>query len=74
MFFLDFEKNKAFTLIELMVAITIFFVMLGAAYAPYQYYMNKAKVRNTMKEISSSLYEARNMAVNGTTSGSNISI
>jgi hypothetical protein len=36
--------------------------------------MNKAKVRSAGKEISSSLYEARNMALHGVTDGSNVSI
>jgi hypothetical protein len=46
-----------------MVAITIFFIVVGVSYAPYNYYMNKQKVRNTGKVIASSLYEARNMAL-----------
>ena len=68
------SQKKAFTLIELIVAITIFFVMLGVTYTPYTYYMNKAKVRSAAKEISSSLYEARNMVLHGVAWDWNISV
>lgn len=68
------NKKIAFTLIELVIVITLFFILVSASYIPYSYYINKAKVRNTIKEISQSLYEARNMAINWTSSGSNISV
>jgi prepilin-type N-terminal cleavage/methylation domain-containing protein len=57
------KNNKAFTLIEFMVAITIMAIMLLIVYAPYSYYSNKAKVKITSKEISQILFEARNMAI-----------
>jgi len=60
-------KNKllrAFTLIEFMVAISIFFILATASYAPYSYYSKKAKIRLTGKEISQILNEARNMSIN----------
>lgn len=59
-----FLAKKAFTFIELLVSITIFFILVSITYIPYNFYMNKAKVRNTIKEISQNLYEARNMAIN----------
>jgi hypothetical protein len=34
-------------------------------YVPYSFYSNKEKVRITAKEVSQSLWEARNMAING---------
>jgi len=58
------QNNKAFTLIELIVVITIFCIMLLATYIPYTYYQTKAKVKFAVKDISQSIYEARNMAIN----------
>lgn len=63
-------SHKAFTLIELMVVITIMLIMTLAAYAPYQLYQTKQKVRNSVKIVTQSLYEARNMAINWTSSWS----
>lgn len=71
---MKFKNNFAFTLIELIVACSIFFIMVSATYIPYNYYTTKEKVRITMKEISQALYEARNLAINWTESGSNISV
>lgn len=68
------RKKQAFTLIELIVVITIFFIMVGLTYEPYTYYTKKQKVRNTGKEIARSIYEARNMAINWFASDSNVSI
>jgi len=53
-----------FTLIELMIAIVIMVILTMTAYAPYNYYQNKAKLKVTAREISQLLYESRNMAVN----------
>jgi len=61
---MKFEYKKAFTIIELIISMTIFFILVMMTYVPYNFYMNKVKVRNTIKEISQSLYEARNMAIN----------
>jgi prepilin-type N-terminal cleavage/methylation domain-containing protein len=58
------NTKKAFTLIELMIAITIIVILTMASYAPYTYYQNKAKLKVTSREISQLLYEARNMAIN----------
>lgn len=71
---MKFLHNKAFTLIELLVSMTIFFVLVTMTYVPYNFYMNKVKVRSTIKEISQSLYEARNMAINWISDWSNKSI
>lgn len=56
--------KKAFTLIELMITITIIVILTMVSYAPYSYYQNKAKLKVTTREVSQLLYEARNMAVN----------
>ncbi len=71
---MKFLHNKAFTLIELLISITIFFILTMVTYVPYNFYMNKVKVRNTIKEISQSLYEARNMAINWISNWSNRSV
>ena len=60
-----------FTLIEFMVAITIFFLISLIAYAPYTYNINKQKVRHTGKEVSQLIYEAKNMAINWMISSDN---
>jgi prepilin-type N-terminal cleavage/methylation domain-containing protein len=58
-------KNiKAFSLLELIVVITLIGIMLLATYAPYSYYQTKAKVRMTIRDVAQSIYEARNMAIN----------
>ena len=53
-----------FTLIELMITITIIVVLTMMTYAPYNYYQNKAKLKITLRQVSQLLYESRNMAVN----------
>jgi len=68
------STKKAFTIIEFIIAISIFFIMVVASYVPYNHYMNKVKVRTTIKEISQVLYEARNMAINWTSWVSNYSV
>jgi len=58
---------KWFTLIEMLIAITIFFIIVVMSYVPYSYYQNKAKLRISVKEISQSISEAKNLAINGYT-------
>ena len=70
----QYKTNYAFTLIELLISMTIFFIIVIASYVPYNFYMNKVKVRNTIKEISQSLYEVRNMAINWISDVSNVSM
>lgn len=59
------NQTSWFTLIELLISITIFITISVMAFAPYGFYMNKAKVKFTNKELSQVIYEAKNMAVNG---------
>jgi type II secretory pathway pseudopilin PulG len=70
------SKNQNwFTLIELLIAITILLIMSMMTFAPYSFYMNKWKVKYTNKEISQAIYEAKNMAVNWSATQSwNISV
>jgi len=56
--------KKWFTLIELMVSITIVVILTIISYAPYNYYQNKSRLKITSREISQLLSESRNMAVN----------
>ena len=66
---------EAFTVIELVVAITIFFILAMASFAPYNNYINKAKLKTTVREISQGIYEAKNMAINWVVSSTwNVSI
>jgi len=58
------KLKKWFTLIELMITITVIWIISLAAYAPYWYYEKKAKLRNTASLITQVLYEARNKAIN----------
>jgi len=57
-------EKKAFTLIELMVVITIMFILSMMIYAPYQHYQTKQKVRNSAKVVTQTLQQARNLAIN----------
>lgn len=68
-------NTKAFTLIELIVVITIMFILSMMVYAPYHHFQTKQKVRNSTKIIAQTLYEARGLAINGINSWSgNVSI
>jgi type II secretory pathway pseudopilin PulG len=58
------QSHKAFTLIELLIWITIFIIVSVLIFSPYTFYMNKAKVKYTTKELSQIIYEAKNMAKN----------
>jgi len=62
-------NKKWFTLIELMIVITIIWIMMMMAYAPYNYFQKKAELRVAAKEISKTLSESRNLAIHWTSSG-----
>jgi len=67
--------KKWFTIIELIIAITIFFTIVASTYIPYNHYIKKANLNTAVKDISQSLYNARNMAINWLSwDGSNRSI
>ena len=69
------NNKKAFTLIELMIAITIIVILTLAAYAPYNYYQNKAKLKVATREVSQFLSESKNRAINWSIGSSwNVSI
>lgn len=62
---LSHKKNTWFTLIELMVVITIFSILLISSYVPYAYIQNKTFLKIWAKDVSQSIYQARNLAING---------
>lgn len=68
------SNKKAFTLIELLIAITIFVIIVMGTFIPYSYYQNKLNLKLWAKEVSKSLYDARNMAINWLSSTWNKSI
>ena len=70
------NNNKWFTLIELIIVITIIWIMMTMAYAPYNYFQKKAQVKIAAKEISKTISESRNMAIHwiSSTSSWNLSI
>lgn len=72
----DLNKKLAwFTLIELMFALTIFFIFVWAAYMNFSYYQNKMNLKLSTKDVSQALYNARNMAINWLDSSSwNVSV
>lgn len=61
---INMNNNKWFTLIELMVTITIVGILSVMTYSPYSYFQNKASLKTTAREVSQLLYESRNMAIN----------
>jgi len=47
-----------------MVVITIIMIITMSLFEPYHYYQKKIKIKLATKDISQSLYDARNMAIN----------
>lgn len=62
---MKYINSKWFTLIELLISITIFLILTMMTYVNYATYQNIAKVKLSLKEVSQSINEARNMAING---------
>lgn len=58
------NKKRAFTLIELMIVITIISIISLATYMPYAHHQKKTLIKQAAREITQSLSEARNLAVN----------
>lgn len=66
-------KNKSqlwFTLIELMIVITIVGIISLATYMPYAHHQKKTLVKQAAKELSQTLSESRNLAIHGLDTGS----
>lgn len=56
-------QNKAFTLMELLIVITILAFLMIVAYTPYSLHQKKAKLKIASREISQNFYTAKSMAV-----------
>ena len=56
---------KAFTLSEMLVVIALLLLLLTFVYLPYAHYQEKLKVRQAVREVSQSIIEVRNLAING---------
>jgi prepilin-type N-terminal cleavage/methylation domain-containing protein len=66
---------RGFTLIELMITLSIFFILSLSTYISYSHFQKKTLLNQGVKEITKSIYDARNLAINGIDSGSgNLSI
>lgn len=69
------KTKKAFTLLELIVVITIIWFLMMMAYAPYNYFQKKAELKIGAKNIEKTLLQARNKAIYWANSSSwNLSI
>ena len=55
--------KRAFTLIELMVVMTIMIILTWVMYTPFAHYQTKQKVKNSAKIITQALNDARNSAI-----------
>lgn len=64
------SKKSAFTLIELMVAITIIGIISLASYVPYAHHQKKVLLNQAVREVSQSMSEARNLAIHWLNTGS----
>ncbi len=64
------KQNLGFTLIELMVVITIIGIISLATYMPYAHHQKKTLVKQAVKEVSQTLSESRNLAIHGLDTGS----
>lgn len=68
------NNKKAFTLIEMLIVMMIFAIIVMGTFVPYSHYQNKLNLKLWAKEVSKSLYDARNMALNWLSSTWNKSI
>lgn len=61
---------SGFTFIELVIVITIISMVSLATYLPYAHHQKKVLLKQASREISQSLWDARNLALNGFDTGS----
>lgn len=57
------KTQKWFTLVELLISMTIFFIFVVMTYVNYSYYQNISKVKLSLKQISQTINDARNLAI-----------
>ena len=60
----NYLKNTWFTLLELMIVTTIVGLISMATYIPYAHHQKKVLLKQASREITQSLSEARNLAIN----------
>lgn len=67
------HKNTTnwFTLLEMLIAVTIFLIITVSTFSTYIHYQEKSTLHDWIKEVSQSLYEARNYAINWLNDNSN---
>jgi len=58
-------QTSGFTLIEMLVVISVVVIMTTMSYTGYITQQQIVRVRLSVKEISQAIHEARNMAING---------
>lgn len=56
---------KAFTLIELIIVMTIIGILFAGSYVPYDYYSRLSRVRITAEKIHQTMEDARILSQNG---------
>lgn len=56
-------NKKAFTLLELMIVVTILWIIATFSYIPYNFYQNKIKLNLSSNIFSQTFYEAKNLAI-----------
>lgn len=67
---MKYKQLGWFTLIELIVVITIVGIISLATYIPYAHHQRKTLVKQAVKELSQTLSETRNLAIRGLDTGS----
>lgn len=69
------NNNNAFTLLELLIVMTILWLMMTMAYVPYSNFQKKVQLKIASKQIAQILNTSRNKAIHWTDSSSwNLSI
>ncbi len=63
------RTNRAFTMIELMVVMTIGVLILLLTYAPYNFYSDRSKVRLSAERVNQVINEAKLLTSGGYTQG-----
>ena len=63
------SKKSGFTLIELMIVMTIIIVLLGIGFFPYSYYMERARVEAAIDRVGQEWIIAHESVRNGKMTG-----
>jgi prepilin-type N-terminal cleavage/methylation domain-containing protein len=56
-------NKSAFTIIELVIVVSILAMLMMMSYAPYMFYQDKLRVKLASKDIGQVLYTYRNLAI-----------